>query len=349
MSLALILLACSSTPTPNPPPAPTVTEPGDALPPVEHTRRTNDPTQALEGLDRKIQTLYTRIDAHPGERATLVDALGLRMALTGRTADLDGMLAVGQGPSRAAALMAAHHFDEALALDPSLADSVKLAREQDLDRLEAERRAETDAHPSTTTWMSLGDVLLAKGDAAGADRAYASALALYKNISPLTVADLQFRRGLAWGESGEDPERARALYTAATERLPRFVRAHVHLAELEKDAGDLDAAIRRVRGVADAQDPEPGGKLAVWLEGEEAATWRERTIKAYERLLAKHPLAYADHATEFFLAIGDQKRAAELAKVNLENRPTGRAKELCERARCQEPASDPDPDAGADQ
>ena len=42
-------------------------------------------------------------------------------------------------------------------------------------------------------------------------------------------------------------------------------------------------------------------------------------------LFAVFPLAFADHATEFYLAIGDDKRAAELARLNLDNRPTKRA------------------------
>lgn len=351
MALALILLACApveppANDAPGPEPVAAAAPAGDGeLAPIAHTRRTNNPKLALDGLDKRIQTLYERIGANPRERVALVDSLGLRMALRGTTSDLHRMLEVGQGQARGAALMAAHRFDEALELDPKLADSVALAREQDLDRLASERQQAVDERPSTINWMRLGDVKLAQGDARGADHAYAQALASYRDISPLTVADLQFRRGLAWGESGEDPERARALYTAAVERLPQFVRAHVHLAELEKDAGDLEAAIRRVRKVADAEDPEPGGKLAVWLEGEEAEAFRKRTITAYERLLAENPLAFADHATEFYLAIGDQQRAAELAKLNLDNRPTGRAKELCERAKCTaqgsaEPSSD---------
>jgi hypothetical protein len=46
----------------------------------------------------------------------------------------------------------------------------------------------------------------------------------------------------------------------------------------------------------------------------------------YVELLRKYPLAYADHGAEFYLAAGnDPARALELARLNLENRPTLRA------------------------
>jgi len=120
-TLLLILLACS-TPV-QPVPVETEAPAAEPLPPIEHARRTNRAPLALENLDLRIQALHGRIADHPKERSALVDALGLRMALTGRTSDLDAMLAVGDGPSKAAALMATHQFDEALALDPSLADA----------------------------------------------------------------------------------------------------------------------------------------------------------------------------------------------------------------------------------
>ena len=46
----------------------------------------------------------------------------------------------------------------------------------------------------------------------------------------------------------------------------------------------------------------------------------------FESLLAKHPLAFADHGAEFYLGSGDDpRRALELARLNLANRPTLRA------------------------
>ncbi|MCB9674436.1 MAG: hypothetical protein H6737_04920 [Alphaproteobacteria bacterium] len=330
--LILALLGCTSEPTVGD--APVAVAPVE-LPPIEHRLRTTKGTVALDGLDRRIANLEEGLDVLPGARDGLFEALSVRMTLAGKVSDLDRMLEISRGtPLEARALVALHEFDAALALDPSVADAVALARQQDLDALEAKRREAVEAHPSTQTWGQLADVLAAQGRTAEADAAYWEALAAYRDVSPLTVADIQFRRGLLWGESGEDPDRARALYTDAVTRLPGFVRANVHLAELEHDAGDIPAAIERVRSVGNVEDPEPVAKLAQWLEGETAERARNTAINAYDALLARHRLAFADHAAELFIGIGDTERAAELARDNLANRPTRRAKELCERAGC---------------
>jgi hypothetical protein len=49
----------------------------------------------------------------------------------------------------------------------------------------------------------------------------------------------------------------------------------------------------------------------------------------YQTLLEKHPAAFADHGTEFYLGPGkDPKRALELATLNLKVRDTPRARLL---------------------
>ena len=46
----------------------------------------------------------------------------------------------------------------------------------------------------------------------------------------------------------------------------------------------------------------------------------------FEALLEKHPLAFADHGAEFYAGSGnDARRALELARINVANRPTLRA------------------------
>ena len=57
-----------------------------------------------------------------------------------------------------------------------------------------------------------------------------------------------------------------------------------------------------------------------------AATHLAAARAGFETLLAKHPLAFADHAAEFYRGTGgDSRRAFELARLNLANRPTVRA------------------------
>jgi len=344
MIAALLFLACSSAP-PDPSTAPAVPSPEPAAdeaeaeaPPIEHALPTTKGHRAREALDGRITTARRLLPQRPQTLPVLMADLAVRSSLFGQVSDLHEMMTLAKGtPSEGKALMAVHRFEEALAADPSLADSVNLALHRDLDALAATRRAAVEERASTDTWTALADVLLAQGKAAEADRAYANALAAYRDVSPLTVADLQFRRGLAWGESGEDPARARALYERATERLPDFVRAHVHLAEIEFEAGDKTAAIDRVRRVAHSEDPEPGGKLAQWLPEPEATEWRERTTAAYDKLLAQYPLAFANHAAEYFRAIGERDRARELAELDLANRDTPRARELCAELGCKPP------------
>ena len=193
--LTLLILACRWPSDTAPPPAEV---PELALPSVDHARRTTSGDAARATLDVQITQLHASVDTIPGARLRLVEALILRASLFGSVRDLDHALAVaGDGPERATALMAVHRFDEALAIDPSKADAVRLARHQDLGELEARRRAEVAARPSTDSWSALGDVLVAQRRPADADAAFAEALRAYRDVSPLTVARLQFRRGLA--------------------------------------------------------------------------------------------------------------------------------------------------------
>ena len=51
----------------------------------------------------------------------------------------------------------------------------------------------------------------------------------------------------------------------------------------------------------------------------------------FEHLLAAHLLAFADHAAEFYAGSGnDAGKASALARINLANRPTRRARALVE-------------------
>src|SRR5258705_255560 len=58
----------------------------------------------------------------------------------------------------------------------------------------------------------------------------------------------------------------------------------------------------------------------------QAAIHLQAARSGFEELLAKHPLAFADHGAEFYAGSGaDPVRAFELAQKNLANRPTLRA------------------------
>jgi hypothetical protein len=59
---------------------------------------------------------------------------------------------------------------------------------------------------------------------------------------------------------------------------------------------------------------------------EQADTQLEAARSGFEELLARHLLAFADHAAEFYAGSGNNRgRALELARMNVANRPTRRA------------------------
>jgi hypothetical protein len=60
----------------------------------------------------------------------------------------------------------------------------------------------------------------------------------------------------------------------------------------------------------------------------------EHAAAVYERLLARRPEAYADHAAAFFMGIGNRpQRAVDLARANRKLRDTPRSRNLLARAR----------------
>jgi hypothetical protein len=102
----------------------------------------------------------------------------------------------------------------------------------------------------------------------------------------------------------------------------------VHLAELLLSGNPKDALLH-YQTAAESEDPEPQGKLAAFFADEDRSlslVYRDEATSRYEGLLARFPLAFADHGAEYFLgAGGDPARGLSLALMNLENRKTPRA------------------------
>jgi len=85
-----------------------------------------------------------------------------------------------------------------------------------------------------------------------------------------------------------------------------------------------------VRSACPGRDPEVAWRLADVLisheRAEEAETQLEAARFRFDELLERHLLDFADHAAEFCASSGnDCRRALELARVNVANRPTRRA------------------------
>ena len=187
--------------------------------------------------------------------------------------------------------------------------------------------------------VPLGALLADLGEFEGADRTYVEALQRYRDLSPFPLAWACFQLGALWGEivPERDLPRAARWYRQAIAYLPAYTHARVHLAEIHLEAGEPALAEALLQPVQESGDPEVKWRLAEVLSTRGRAGEAERQLDAarevFEALLAKHELAFADHAAEFYLSAGDDAgRAFELARINLSNRPTLRAFELAHKA-----------------
>lgn len=188
--------------------------------------------------------------------------------------------------------------------------------------------------------IPLGALLADLGEFDEADRTYLEALRTYPDVSPFGPAWVSFQLGVLWGESVPIPdlERAAKWYGTAIDYLPAYVKARVHLAEIHLAAGRAHDATTLLAPALESGDPEVSWRLADSAhaagDAREAALHLTAARLNFEAILAKHPLAFADHAAEFYLGSGgNPARALELTQQNLANRPTMRAIEQHARAK----------------
>ena len=216
-------------------------------------------------------------------------------------------------------------IDQACGTQP---DAVLAARR----RIAAETRHLEDLVP-------LGALLADLGQLDEADQVYRDALRNYQDVSPFAFAWVCFQLGVLWGELVPERQSARAAlwYRRAVGYLPSYVKARVHLAEIYLGNGRFGDAEALLIPVISSGDPEVlwrlGDVSAAVGRSEEAARQIESARLGFESLLDKHQLAFADHGAEFYAGSGsDPKRALELARINLANRPTPRAVEQARAA-----------------
>jgi tetratricopeptide (TPR) repeat protein len=249
----------------------------------------------------------------------------------------------GNALLRARTRAAVHRFDAALAeLDTALqsgADAHDVATQRASIRIATGHAAETltsleadaQALPGYAAYSTLANAYAAVNRYAEADRYYDLALADLKTTSPFPYAWIHFARGLMWSERAGDTARGEAAYDEALARLPEFVTANVHKAEIEIAHNDLAAAAARLERIAQTtEEPEAVARLAEIEQRRghhgEADRLVERAAHRYDVLLSREPLAFADHAAEFHLGPGANPQAAwQWASRNLSNRSTPRA------------------------
>ncbi len=321
-------------------------------------QRTTRGDIALRNLGDRIATLEKRSTARGSlalpEREQLADALLTRAQFSGTFSDLTRVSELGEGATRdfpgdakawllrARSESAVHRFDDAARdleraaqlganIDARLA-SLRIAQGRELVAAREHARHRATRAPSLEHLALLASAEAALGEFDAADEHYAAALATLRDVSPFPVAQLCFQRGVMWAELADRPERALPHYLEAVRRLPQYVVANVHLAELEAGSGQVDAAIERLRRIqAQTEDPEPTGYLGELLAAKvpadpDAAPLIERARVAYRALLEQHRTAFLDHAAEFFMGPGhDAGLGSTLAQENLALRQTPRA------------------------
>ena len=322
-----------------------------------YARRTTDGEIAVNNLNAQIVGVTKSAKANPRYlpfQSSRVYRLMTRADFLGTYSDFDDALEAAEAAVRAqgndpeAWLLRAYVYSALHRFEPALADvqraeklsgkasaialrreTIWLAQGKHYQKVRAARTARAEAMPSYASYTSLAAAHTALGDWDQADAAYLKALDLYHDTSAFTVAWVFFQRGVLWAEHAGQPEKGRAYYQEALRRLPRYVRATVHLAEIEAKSGERQAAIARLRALLERgiEDPEPEGLLGKLLQGKPGGReCIERASAKYDALLEKYPLAFSDHASEFFGGPGaDPERALELARANFDNRKTDRA------------------------
>jgi tetratricopeptide (TPR) repeat protein len=317
--------------------------------------RTTNGDVAANNLSSQITGRTTAAQLRPTDmviRAQLVELLLSRAQYLGRYSDFDHVILIAHDALiqtentddakliRAQVASALHQF--ALAQDilstlrePNriaevLASTIRLATNTDLLSVRAARQERAEAYPNYANLSAWAAVESGLGNYEQADALYIRALQSYGDVSPFPVAWIQFQRGVMWAESADQPQKALPLYREAVARLPGYVVANVHLAELEAEMGQEAQAIDRLRRiVTTTEDPEPAGLLGEILlrsNPDEGSVYIEQARRGYNHLLDLHPAAFADHGAEFFSGPGGEpKRALSLALANVQRRPTQRA------------------------
>lgn len=212
--------------------------------------------------------------------------------------------------------------------------TIKLARaetDQALSMLENLREDNRGANSAADLSALFAAAYKSQGLLEAADAELLRSLELWDRITPFYIAWVSFQRGEVW--VGVDDARAQRRYEEALHYLPEYVSARIHLAELKMQAGDTRAALALLKPIAKGQDPEPAGRLAEFLaaagESKQSVPYREMASHGWEALLDRYPLAFADHAAEFWLGAGENPELAlEWAAENYKNRPTPSAKAL---------------------
>ena len=309
----------------------------------------------LESARRRVWARFAQDPQRPGVAEEILDDERLAAQFLGDLDALDRLhelasLFVGVNSSRAALVQAevastVHCFDAArghLARAELMGGAHETIERQtlaidqacgvDLGTVLAARRRMATASGRLEDFVPLGAVLADLECFVEADAVYRHGFDSYADVSPFPLAWVCFQLGMLWGElvPVPEPDRAARWYRRALAYLPSYVKARVHLAEIYASQDETGPAETLLRPALASRDPEVQWRLADVLFAqqrfEEAQTELDAARLRFDQLLARHPLAFADHGAEFYAGSGnDCRRAIDLARANVANRPTRRA------------------------
>jgi tetratricopeptide (TPR) repeat protein len=310
----------------------------------------------LESARRGAWARFAQNAGSPGAAEAVVDKERLAAQFLGDLDALDRLdalasqLASVENSSRAVLVHAdvastVHHFEDArshlarAALMGAPCEAIELhsltidqACGVQLHAVLAARQRIAAASDRLEDLVPLGAVLADLERFAEADAIYRRAFYSYDGISPFPLAWVCFQLGMLWGELVPVPDlhRAALWYRRAIGYLPRYVKARVQLAEIYASEDQTRDAEALLVPALSSGDPEVRWRLAdvLFAQGRfaEAEIEHNAARVGFDALLRRHLLAFADHAAEFYAGSGnDRRRALELARVNVANRPTRRA------------------------
>jgi tetratricopeptide (TPR) repeat protein len=180
---------------------------------------------------------------------------------------------------------------------------------------------EVDVSASTLTVRAvLADAM---GNLALSKQLFAQARTAFHDVSPFTLAWMDFERARMAERQGQRSDAKRWL-TEAVEIVPQYAHAVVHLAAYQspqETINHLDQLDPR------CDDPEVLSTRAATLrslgDADKSSQALAQATARFEQLLAVHEPAFADHAAAYYLGIGDNSaRALKLARINVAARPT---------------------------
>jgi len=346
---ALLLLAAAGCATTSPPP-PSSPLPEPQVAPRQPRplgiaeRRTTDGDVYVRNLEAQLGVLAERAAATgaPHWRLQQAELAYFLARLHGNTAGIEAVAALVAGlrdalpddPDRlllAARLASAlHRFDEAEAA--LVAARAAGAPEPRLRALESDlalargRPGAASAHLAALpearweTQAAHANLLVEQGRLAEAERLFDRAQRLYRDTNPYPLAWIHVQHGIALLRNGE-VARARDYFAAAHARLPAFVLAAEHLAEIELLLGRPGVAVALYRPVlALSDDPEHRAALAKAEQARGNADAARAALAeardGYAYWLARQPAAFWQHAAEVFSETGDHAAALDLARRN---------------------------------